>query len=128
MKVIDDNKDSLAVILLPGLHYYTGQWFDVERLTKHAHQYGILVGVDCAHAIGNKELKLKEWDVDFAAWCTYKCVYQSYQFPWLEFHYSLLASMPFRYLCSGAGGIGCIYVNERFTKTANDQCPMLRGT
>lgn len=103
MKLIDDHKDSLAVVLLPGLHYYTGQWFDVKRLTKHAHQYGILVGVDCAHAIGNKELKLKEWDVDFAAWCTYK------------------------YLCSGAGGIGCIFVNDRFTNNTSDQVPMLRG-
>lgn len=103
MKLIDDHKDSLAIILLPGLQYLTGQWFDVKRLTKHAHQYGILVGVDCAHAIGNKELELKEWDVDFAAWCSYK------------------------YLCSSAGGIGCIYVNERFTNNRSDQVPMLRG-
>lgn len=106
MKLIDDNRDSLAVILLPGLHYYTGQWYDVERLTKHAHQYeGIIVGVDCAHAIGNKQLKLKQWGVDFAAWCTYK------------------------YLCTSPGGIGCIFVNERFTKkdALNDQMPMLRA-
>lgn len=104
MKLIDENRDSLAVILIPGLHYFTGQWYDVERLTKHAHQYDIVVGVDCAHAIGNKELKLKEWGVDFAAWCTYK------------------------YLCSGPGGIGCIFVNERFFKNENNQTiPLLRA-
>lgn len=74
LKVIDDNAADTALVLLPGIQYYTGQYFDIKTITAHAHSKGILIGWDCAHAVGNVELKLHEWDVDFATWCHYKYV------------------------------------------------------
>lgn len=62
----------MAVALLPAVQYYTGQVLDVARLTKVAQKKGIIVGVDLAHAIGNIPIHLDAWNVDFAAWCTYK--------------------------------------------------------
>jgi kynureninase len=89
---IDEHAHELALILLPGIQYYSGQYFDIARITAHAHSHGILIGWDCAHAAGNVELKLHEWDVDFAAWCNYK------------------------YLNSGPGAMAGIFVHERFGK------------
>ncbi|OKL57148.1 Kynureninase 1 [Talaromyces atroroseus] len=74
LKVIDDNASDTALVLLPGIQYYTGQYFDIPQITAHAHSKGILIGWDCAHAVGNVELKLHDWEVDFAAWCHYKYV------------------------------------------------------
>nr|ADD38938.1 Kynureninase [Lepeophtheirus salmonis] len=90
LDVIEENKDSIAIILLSGVQYYTGQKFDMEKGTKFAKSRGCLVGWDLAHAVGNVELKLHEWDVDFAAWCSYK------------------------YLNAGAGNIAGIFVHDRF--------------
>ena len=59
-------------MLLPGIQFYTGQYFDIPTITKHAHSKGIKIGWDCAHAVGNVDLKLHEWEVDFAVWSTYK--------------------------------------------------------
>ncbi|KAH8691197.1 kynureninase [Talaromyces proteolyticus] len=73
-KVIDDNASSAALVLLPGIQFYTGQYFDIKKITAHAHSKGILIGWDCAHAVGNVELQLHDWEVDFAAWCHYKYV------------------------------------------------------
>ena len=64
--------DELALILLPGIQYYSGQRFDLQRLTRAAHSVGAIAGFDLAHAIGNVPLELHDWDVDFAAWCSYK--------------------------------------------------------
>jgi kynureninase len=61
-----------ALIMLPGIQYYSGQLLDIPTITTHAHKHGITIGWDLAHAAGNVELKLHEWDVDFACWCTYK--------------------------------------------------------
>ena len=69
---IDENAGELALILLPGIQFYTGQLFDIKSITEYAHARAITIGWDLAHAAGNVELKLHEWDVDFAAWCTYK--------------------------------------------------------
>ncbi|KAF1965808.1 kynureninase 2 [Bimuria novae-zelandiae CBS 107.79] len=71
-RLIDQHAEELALILLPGIQYYSGQLLDVKTITAHAHSHGITIGWDCAHAAGNVELKLHEWDVDFACWCTYK--------------------------------------------------------
>lgn len=71
-KLIDEHAHELALILLPGIQYYSGQFLDIQTITAHAHSHGITIGWDCAHAAGNVELKLHEWDVDFACWCTYK--------------------------------------------------------
>ncbi|KAL2155740.1 hypothetical protein VTH82DRAFT_482 [Thermothelomyces myriococcoides] len=73
LSVIDEHADSTALVLLPGVQYYTGQLLDVARITAHAHARGIpVVGWDLAHAVGNVELALHDWDVDFAVWCSYK--------------------------------------------------------
>jgi kynureninase len=62
----------LALVLLPGVQYRTGQRFDIAALTQAAHQVGAVAGFDLAHAIGNLPLALHDWNVDFAAWCSYK--------------------------------------------------------
>jgi kynureninase len=69
---IDEVGDELALVLIGGLNYYTGQVLDMKNITKKAHDYQAYVGWDLAHAAGNIELKLHEWGADFAAWCSYK--------------------------------------------------------
>lgn len=69
---IDEHAETTALLMLPGLQYYSGQVFDMERITKYAQERGIVVGWDLAHAAGNIPLYLHDWNVDFAAWCTYK--------------------------------------------------------
>ena len=88
--------DSLATVLIGGVNYYTGQAFDMAAIARAGHAVGALVGFDLAHAAGNLELHLHDWDVDFACWCTYK------------------------YLNSGPGGTSGVFVHERFA-----QCPDL---
>ncbi|KAK5987060.1 Kynureninase 1 [Cladobotryum mycophilum] len=89
LATIDEHADSTALLLLPGIQYYSGQLFDIPRITAHARKHGIIVGWDLAHAAGNVELKLHDWDVDFACWCTYK------------------------YINAGPGAIGGAFVHER---------------
>lgn len=93
IKAIEDNKDSVALVFFSGVQYYTGQVFDISGITSKAHEVGAIAGFDLAHAAGNIELKLHEWGVDFAAWCSYK------------------------YLNSGPGSVGGAFVHERY---AND--------
>ncbi|KAJ5907526.1 hypothetical protein N7495_000208 [Penicillium taxi] len=104
LKVIDENASSTALIFLSGIQFYTGQYFDIKRITAHAHSKGILIGWDCAHAAGNVDLRLHDWDVDFAAWCTYK------------------------YINSGPGGMAGLFVHERHGQTSDDKFrPRLSG-
>jgi kynureninase len=91
LEIIEKNNDSLALVLMGGVNYRTGQVVDMQGITAAAHKAGALVGFDLAHAAGNINLQLHDWDVDFACWCTYK------------------------YLNSGPGGIGGMYVHERHT-------------
>lgn len=98
---IDKHGDELALILLGGVNYYTGQFFELEKIGKHARDKGITFGVDLAHAVGNVELKLNEWPVDFAAWCSYK------------------------YLNSGPGGVSGIFVHEKHGE--NPHLPRFAG-
>ena len=64
--------DEIAMVLIGGVNYYSGQAFDMKAITKKAHEYNCLVGFDLAHAAGNLKLELHKWGVDFAAWCGYK--------------------------------------------------------
>ena len=86
---IHDQRDRLAVALLAGVNYATGQVLDIPRLTAAVHEVGALAGWQLAHSAGNVPLALHDWDVDFAMWCTYK------------------------YLCGGPGSIAQIFVNRR---------------
>jgi kynureninase len=95
-KAIDENVDEIALVLLPGIQYYTGQLLDIKTITAHARSKGLIIGWDLAHAAGNVPLQLHSWDVDFAAWCTYK------------------------YMNSGPGGMGGLFVHERHGKVTKD--------
>ncbi len=97
IKVIEKNKDSLALVMMSGVNYYTGQAFEMESITRAARKAGAKVGFDLAHAIGNIPLDLHKWNVDFAVWCTYK------------------------YLNSGPGAVGGLFVHKRHAKNKNLQ-------
>lgn len=79
----------IALVLLPGVQYFSGQLLDMERLCHAAHAAGAMIGIDLAHAVGNVALRLHEWDVDFAVWCSYK------------------------YLNAGPGAVGGCFVHQR---------------
>lgn len=89
----------IALIVLPSVFYRSGQLLDIERVTRAAHEHGIIIGWDCCHSAGSIPHKFDEWEVDFAFWCTYK------------------------YLNAGPGAIGALYVNQRHF----DRAPALPG-
>ncbi len=90
LDVISQNRDSLATVMLGAVNYYTGQFFDLEKISSAAHDAGATVGFNLAHATGNVSLKLHEWNADYACFCSYK------------------------YLNAGPGGVSGIFIHERF--------------
>eukprot|EP01117_Protostelium_nocturnum_P020343 TRINITY_DN9100_c0_g1_i1.p1 TRINITY_DN9100_c0_g1~~TRINITY_DN9100_c0_g1_i1.p1 ORF type:complete len:446 (+),score=152.04 TRINITY_DN9100_c0_g1_i1:90-1427(+) len=72
LQLIEERGDEIALVMFSGVQYYTGQFFDIKKITEMGHKKGCKVGWDLAHAVGNVDLHLHEWNVDFATWCSYK--------------------------------------------------------
>src|SRR5881275_172402 len=89
LDLIEKHTDELAVVLIGGVNFFTGQFFDIPAITQAAQKHGITVGIDLAHAAGNVPLSLHDWNVDFAVWCSYK------------------------YLNAGPGAVAGAFVHER---------------
>ena len=87
--ILADHGNEIALVMIGGVNYYTGQFFDLKRITELGHDYGCTVGFDCAHGAGNVPLNLHNSGADFAVWCTYK------------------------YLNSGPGSLSGVFVHER---------------
>ncbi|KAF1959520.1 kynureninase [Byssothecium circinans] len=103
LSVISQHAATTALVLLPGIQFYSGQYFDIELITRHCHSLGLLVGWDLAHAVGNVPVKLHDWNVDFAAWCNYK------------------------YMNGGPGVIGGLFVHDHHGKVEDAQPPTKDG-
>src|SRR5256714_11937191 len=101
LDLIKKHADELAVVLIAGVNFFTGQLFDIPTITAAAQKHGIIVGIDLAHAIGNVPLLLHDWNVDFAVWCSYK------------------------YLNAGPGAVAGAFVHERHA--TNTELPRLAG-
>jgi kynureninase len=101
IKAINEVGDELAMVMIGGVNYYTGQLFDMKTITEAGHKVGAIVGFDLAHAAGNVKLNLHDWGVDFAAWCSYK------------------------YLNSSPGGVSGLFVHNRHAN--NKDLPRFAG-
>lgn len=101
LDTIEEYKDELALVFFSGVQYYSGQAFDMEAIAAKSRENGITVGFDLAHAAGNLVLKLHDWGVDFACWCSYK------------------------YLNSGPGSVSGCFVHERHAN--NPELPRFAG-
>jgi kynureninase len=99
--LIEKRAHQLAVVMIAGVNFFTGQLFDIERIAAAARKHGIVVGFDLAHAIGNVPLALHDWNADFAVWCSYK------------------------YLNAGPGAVAGAFVHERHA--TNTKLPRLAG-
>ncbi len=101
LQAIEEASDSLALVMMAGVQYYTGQFFDIKSITAKAHEVGALAGYDLAHAVGNVPVDLHDNNVDFAMWCSYK------------------------YMNSSPGGVSGVFVHERHAD--NPDLPRFAG-
>jgi kynureninase len=101
LELIERHADDLAVVMIGAVNFFTGQLFEIKKITAAARGHGIIAGFDLAHAIGNVPLSLQDWNVDFAVWCSYK------------------------YLNAGPGAIAGAFVHERHA--TNTKLPRLAG-
>ena len=98
---IETHGNSLSMVMFGGMNYYTGQLFDMKKITEAAHNVNAIAGFDLAHVVGNVPLHLHDWNVDFAVWCSYK------------------------YLNGGPGAAGGVFINEYFASDV--RTPRLGG-
>ncbi|MEL7020603.1 MAG: kynureninase [Bacteroidota bacterium] len=98
---IEEEGEEIALVLIGNTNYYTGQYFNMKKITEHAHAKGCMVGFDCAHGAGNLPLNLHDSGCDFAVWCNYK------------------------YINSGPGSLGGVFVHERHAH--NKDLPRFTG-
>jgi kynureninase len=103
LECIEANKEELALVLWPAVQYYTGQSFDLQKIAAKVHSVGAIIGVDAAHGAGNIPLKFHDWEIDFAAWCSYK------------------------FMNSGPGGISGIFVHEKYAPETLTDRPFCAG-
>jgi kynureninase len=101
VSTIEELGDELALVMFPGVQYYTGQFFDMKAIASAAHNVGANAGFDLAHAVGNIPMNLHDDNIDFAVWCSYK------------------------YLNSGPGGVGGLFIHEKHAK--NQSIPRMSG-
>jgi kynureninase len=101
LNLIEKEGDQIAVVMICGVNFFTGQLLDIQKITAAAQKRGITLGIDLAHAIGNVPLALHQWNVDFAVWCSYK------------------------YLNAGPGAVAGAFVHERHA--TNTKLPRLAG-
>jgi kynureninase len=99
--IIMKHANEIALVMIGGVNFFTGQYFDIPRITSAAQKRGITVGIDLAHAVGNVSLAIHDWNVDFAVWCSYK------------------------YLNAGPGAVAGAFVHERHATNTN--LPRLAG-
>ncbi|MDP4217932.1 MAG: kynureninase, partial [Bacteroidota bacterium] len=92
LAMVDKYRESLALVLFGGIHYYTGQVLDIAAIAGAAHRAGALAGFDLAHVAGNIPVRLHDWEADFAVWCSYK------------------------YLNAGPGAVGGVFIHERHAR------------
>ncbi len=97
--LLEKQGDEIALVLIAGVNFFTGQLFDIEKITASAQKRGCIVGIDLAHAAGNVPLALHDWNVDFAVWCSYK------------------------YLNSGPGAVAGAFVHERHATNTRSAAP-----
>lgn len=90
IQIIESNRESVCLVLLGGINYYTGQLYDIKQITQVAHDSGAIAGFDLAHVVGNVPMSLRKWNVDFAVWCSYK------------------------YLNGGPGAVAGIYIHQQY--------------
>lgn len=90
LQTIENIGEELALVMFGGVNYYTGQAFEMDKITQKGHEVGAMVGFDLAHAIGNLPLNLSSWGVDFAVWCSYK------------------------YLNSSPGGVSGVFIHKKY--------------
>lgn len=90
--ILEDHGDQVAMVLVAGVNFFTGQAYDIPRITAMAHREGCIVGLDLAHAAGNIPLALHDWKIDFAVWCSYK------------------------YLNSGPGAVAGAFIHEKHAR------------
>jgi kynureninase len=101
LSAIEEHGNQVALVMFGGVNYYSGQYFDIPAITAAAHKAGAYAGFDLAHAAGNVQLHLHDWEVDFGCWCSYK------------------------YLNSGPGGVAGLYIHQKHL--TNKELPRFAG-